>query len=316
MNNLTRFLVLLILICLSVPVFASGNKESEETVSEAMKVSTFEDVARVLDITTDELFAALGDPAQGAPDYEVVAEKLDVDAAEFEALMTQVMSKSSMDSEVDPYTVNINGFDFEITYEVFTWDTLPEDVNYERMPILEYTNDSGETHYYELVYLKDGNLNWYQAAYLAQEAGGYMACPESDGENTFLFSQVDDMKYFWAFPEEGAHYGISIGPFLGGFQPEGSAEPAGGWTWLSGESFDYTNWAQNLDDGIIDKDPRNNTQPNDSGGDQPIMGYGELNIPVPTWGDYMETVGTYGEDKLPGRSYAFFIEYESNPATL
>lgn len=160
-----------------------------------------------------------------------------------------------------------------------------------------------------MVYVENGNLNWYQAAWLAQDAGGYLASINSAEENSFVFALVDDEKYFWSFEEDGAHYGISIGPFLGGYQPEGSVEPAGGWMWLDGTAFGYTNWAQNLDDGVIDRDPRDNTQPNDSGDGQPIMGFGELNQPVPTWGDYMEAVGTYGSNRLPGYSYGFVIEY-------
>ena len=39
------------------------------------------------------------------------------------------------------------------------------------------------------------------------------------------------------------------------------------------------------------------------------MGFSEMNLPVPTWGDY----GTYGEDRLPGRAYAFVIKYEAMP---
>ena len=74
------------------------------------------------------------------------------------------------------------------------------------------------------------------------------------------------------------------------------------------------NWAQNLDDGIVDKDPRDNTQPNNSGESQPIMGFGEMNLPVPTWGDYMESVGTYGVTRGPGNSYGFIIEYEADPS--
>ena len=54
-------------------------------------------------------------------------------------------------------------------------------------------------------------------------------------------------------------------------------KPTGGWQWLIGEEWDYTNWAINLDDGVVDKDPR----PNDSGDGQPIMGFGEMNLPVP-----------------------------------
>ncbi len=85
---------------------------------------------------------------------------------------------------------------------------------------------------------------------------------------------------------------------------------------MSGETWEYTNWAVDLSDGQIDKDPRNNSQPNDSGNSshwQRIMRFGEMNAPVSTWGDYMDDVGTYGMERSPGRSYGFVIEYESDP---
>lgn len=218
-------------------------------------------------------------------------------------------------------TVTINSVKFNVSdsYDFFTWRDLPSDVIYQRQPVKAFTNSDGNTHYYEVVYLPSGNMNWFQAAYLAEDAGGYLASITSEEENSFIFNMVNDTKYFWKFPKyiEGRslynHYEISIGPFLGGYQPEGSAEPAGGWTWISGEEMNYKNWAKNLDDGVIDKDPRPNDQPNDSGDGQRIMGFGEMNLPVPTWGDYMDDVGTYGVERKPGSSYGFVIEYETNP---
>lgn len=227
-----------------------------------------------------------------------------------------------MDSSIkqmDRITINGVNFTLESKYAFFGWDKLPADLVLEKMPIQRFTSAEGVTHFYELIYVPEGNLNWYQAAYLAADAGGYMASPTSDKENAFLFNQVNNKKFFWSFPAHDGgsmanHYEISIGPFLGGYQPDGSEEPAGGWTWLSGEKMEYTNWAVNLNDGVTDKDPRNNTQPNDSGSaNQRVMGFGEMNLPVPTWGDYMDAVGTYGKERLPGRSYAFFIEYEKMP---
>lgn len=264
-----------------------------------------------LSVTEQELMEALGAPSQGPPDFEAAAAALGVD----EEALKNALGINEASVELDPYTATINGVDFEITYELFTWANLPADVIHERQPVQSYTNADGVTHYYEAVYVSSGNLNWYQAANLAQNAGGYLASITSEGENSFVFDLVSDEKYFWAFDEHGDHYGISIGPFLGGYQPEGSEEPAGGWSWLSGEAWDYANWAVNLDDGVIDKDPRPNDQPNDSGDGQPIMGFGEMNLPVPTWGDYMDSVGTYGKTKLPGFSYGFVIEYEDTPAT-
>ena len=230
-------------------------------------------------------------------------------------------SMGSSASETPVATVTLNGVAFQLyaKYNFFAWKELPADVKTEKMPIQAFTPPGGVTHYYQVIYVPSGNLNWYQAAYLAQDAGGYLACPTSEGENAFLFELVDDRKYFWFFPpysggQKANHYEIGIGPFLGGYQAEGSQEPAGGWRWLSGEKWAYANWAVDLNDGVIDKDPRNNTQPNDSGThNQRVMGFGEMNAPVPTWGDYMDGVGTYGVTRKPGSSYGFIIEYETRP---
>lgn len=131
--------------------------------------------------------------------------------------------------------------------------SLTSDVIYKRQEVKTFTNPKGEIHFYEVVYVSSGNLNWYQAAYLADDAGGYLASVTSKEENAFVFDLVSDQKYFWIFPKGGPnnHFEISIGPFLGGYQPEGSAEPDGGWSWLSGEPWSYSNWAVNLDDGVF-----------------------------------------------------------------
>jgi len=225
------------------------------------------------------------------------------------------------ETSMSTQTVTINSIDFDVSsaYKFFTWNELPSNVIYEREPVQSFTFSNGVIHYYEAVYISSGNLNWFQAAYLAQDAGGYLVSLTNKEENTFVFDLVSDEKYFWTFLKGTGrmnHYQISIGPFLGGYQPVGSEEPKGGWRWLSGEAWNYSNWAENLDDGITDKDPRGNTQPSDSGNSrhgQRVMGFGEMNIPVATWGDYMDDVGTYGQERTPGRSYGFIIEYESNP---
>lgn len=227
-------------------------------------------------------------------------------------------------ASTETQTLTINGVDFEVSasYRMFDWQELPADLVIERQPVQAFTNPDGETHYYEAIHLPSGNLNWFQAACLAEQAGGYLASITSQEENAFVFGLVSDEKYFWHFPPyDGSsnrmnHHEISIGPFLGGYQPEGSAEPRGGWSWLSGEPWEYSNWAVNLDDGVIDQDPRDNTQPNDSGNSrdgQRVMGFGEMNRPVSTWGDYMDDVGSYGMKFGPGHAYGFVIEYESQP---
>lgn len=162
-------------------------------------------------------------------------------------------------------TVTINSVDFKVSknYEFFTWDTLPSDVLYEKEPLQTFTNTNGDQHFYHVVHLPNGKLNWFQAAKLAEDAGGYLASITSEAENEFLFNLINDPKYFFKFPKyvEGSgranHYEIMIGPMLGGYQPEGVTVADADWHWLSGEEWNYTNWAQNLDDGVIDKDPRN-----------------------------------------------------------
>jgi len=319
------FLTIISLLSLLLAACTASATESPVTESPATvaAVATDETAAQVepdlaaaaeqLGVTEEALKEALGDPSQGAPDFGAAAEALGVTTEALE----NALGATAPSGTVEATTVTLNGIDFEIAYELFTWSDLPSDVTYELQPVQSYTSADGTTHWYEAVYVESGNLNWYQAANLAQDAGGYLASITGEDENSFVFDLVSDEKYFWCFDEDGEHYGICIGPFLGGYQPEGSEEPDGGWSWLSGEEWDYANWAVNLDDGVIDQDPRDNTQPNDSGdevGSQPIMGFGEMNVPVATWGDYMENVGTYGETRLPGLSYGFVIEYEADPA--
>lgn len=177
-------------------------------------------------------------------------------------------------------------------------------------------------HYYIVAYVSTANVSWVQAAYLADQLGGYLACPNDD-----------DDKYFWHFDitdsAQSEQNGISIGPFLGGFQPDGSIEPNGNWRWLDGSAITdseenasgYTNWSEDLycssdldstvcpnsisDSTNTDLDYRINDQPNDSGDGQPVMGFGEINKLVATWRDYMGDVAEYGAETIPGSSYGF-----------
>jgi hypothetical protein len=213
--------------------------------------------------------------------------------------------------------VKIRDFYFEVNYRVFkSFSELPGDIKIERQPIKSFTRPEGGTHYYEAVYVPTENISWVQAAVLAESAGGYLASITSEEENMFVFSLVNDEKYFWEFPDNytrDSHYRIKIGPFLGGAKTDGSSDSRAGWVWLSGEEWSYANWAKNLDDGIIDKDPRDNTQPNGRGR-QNIMGFGELNVPVATWGDYFAGVAQYQNMRMPmGYNRGFIIEYDNNP---
>lgn len=190
--------------------------------------------------------------------------------------------------------------------QALTFATLP--VPFERLAPVAFTLPDGSQHWYEAVHLPQGGVNWVQAKSLAEQAGGTLATIHSQAENDFVFSLVADKK-FW-FTWDHTHNYVMNGPFLGGYQPAGSAEPKGGWAWVTGEPWTYENWAW---DGMSgDNDLRNNTQPNDATGNQNVLAFGEVNKPVPSWGDFPHRFGTYGEGR-EGRAQGFVIEYTVLP---
>jgi hypothetical protein len=83
-------------------------------------------------------------------------------------------------------------------------------------------------HYYLIV---EQETTWQQARLLAESmvfmgVQGHLATITSEAENTFVTTQLSD----------------TAGAWLGGAQPLGSEEPAGGWRWITGELWVYTNW--------------------------------------------------------------------------
>ena len=88
-------------------------------------------------------------------------------------------------------------------------------------------------HYYERVDTP-GPLTWYEArdgaaALTFMGQPGYLATVTSEAEQQALFALLGGIDAI-------SHH------YLGGFQaPEGS-EPAGGWQWVTGEPWLYTNW--------------------------------------------------------------------------
>jgi len=60
---------------------------------------------------------------------------------------------------------------------------------------------------------------------------GRLATITSQAENDFV---VNNLPLFVNSSDDSY--------WLGGFQPTGSPEPAGGWQWITGEPWAYTNW--------------------------------------------------------------------------
>lgn len=85
-------------------------------------------------------------------------------------------------------------------------------------------------HWYEIV--DSTAINWFEANGFANAKRfnglkGHLVTITSEAENQFLIDSFNaNLQNRW----------------IGGFQFEGAAEPNGGWTWVTGEVWQYTNW--------------------------------------------------------------------------
>ncbi len=100
-------------------------------------------------------------------------------------------------------------------------------------PVEWEIGDGGNGHFYDYV---AGRIRWSEAKAAAEETlfegvPGYLVTITSEPEKEFLRNHV---------PKPGWR------AWLGGFQDTTApdyAEPGGGWRWITGETWDYTNWA-------------------------------------------------------------------------
>ena len=92
-------------------------------------------------------------------------------------------------------------------------------------PIQWAVSEGGNGHYYEVI---DQSLLWGDAKTYAEGLSSYLVTITSQEEQDFVMNNLS----------------LSGGVYwIGGYQPTGSQEPDGGWTWVTGEAWDYTNWA-------------------------------------------------------------------------
>ncbi|KJJ85553.1 C-type lectin domain protein [Candidatus Omnitrophus magneticus] len=113
-------------------------------------------------------------------------------------------------------------------------------------------------HYYELFSYNNGSgyqWTWDTARSQAQSyLGGDLAVITSSNENTFLVNTWGEaLSQSW----------------IGGYQPTGSVEPEDGWIWVTGETWDYTYWA--------------NDSPNE---EVPNENYLAIRNEIGRWGDF------------------------------
>ena len=159
-------------------------------------------------------------------------------------------------------------------------------------PMLWSVESGGNGHSYDVV-LAPGGIDWATANSLAIAGGGYLATLTSSQENNFVFGLVSNNPSAW---RPGVNIDI-VGPWLGGFQPDGSPEPAGNWQWVTGEPFAYTNW---------EFSEPNNTW--DTGEDRLIL-WGIGGTPTPKWNDLY-----HADPRTP--PVAFIVEYVPEPSAV
>ena len=117
---------------------------------------------------------------------------------------------------------------------------------------------------------------------------GFLTTDTSTAETSFLattFGYLGDTAF--------------QGGWLGGFQNTSSpdySEPAGGWQWVTGEPWSYTNWFP--------------TEPDNAGGDQ---NYLRINSPAFGWDDMQDDPYNPSVQYISG----YFVEYAvPEPASL
>ena len=99
--------------------------------------------------------------------------------------------------------------------------------------------DGGNGHWYE-ARIRTTGVTWFQSRDLAIELGGQLTSLETPNERAFVFSGFSQPAAPSAWIPQVSGSTTLFGPWIGGEQAPGSAEPISGWSWLSGEPFDPT----------------------------------------------------------------------------
>lgn len=120
-------------------------------------------------------------------------------------------------------------------------------------------------HFYEAVFIP-GGIGW-DAARMAAES---RSLGDVDGHLVTITSAEESQFVSANFPEVVAQGEFSRF-WLGGFQPQGEQEAGGGWEWVTGEVFAFTNW----DTG----------EPNDPSATEQCLNFATGPNPTGSWND-------------------------------
>jgi hypothetical protein len=129
----------------------------------------------------------------------------------------------------------------------------------------------GESERYRAVAVPEG-LTWDEAKERAEADGGHLVTITSAEENALVYDLIAENSDVWVNLDvttmtdgEERAIQVSLGPWIGLYQEGGAPEPAGGWSWVTGETSDYTNWLSGTAAATV--------EPNDLGG---VEHYGHL----------------------------------------
>ncbi|MFM1822774.1 MAG: hypothetical protein RI967_1040 [Planctomycetota bacterium] len=99
--------------------------------------------------------------------------------------------------------------------------------------------DGGNGHWYRGL-SEDEDISWLDADRRTRELGGHLATVTSAAEDDFVWAIAADVQ-LWTVVRGPGVTGAK-GPWLGLFQAPGSA-PETGWSWVTGEPFEFNAWA-------------------------------------------------------------------------
>jgi hypothetical protein len=114
-------------------------------------------------------------------------------------------------------------------------------------PVQWSTADGGNGHWYERI-STDTEVTWDEADAAARAAGGHLVTVTSPAEAAWIQARLIDGHPLCPSLEGEAH-----AIWLGLRQETAAAEidPAAGWSWVTGEPFVFSNWAEGEpDDGF------------------------------------------------------------------
>ena len=98
--------------------------------------------------------------------------------------------------------------------------------------------DGGNGHWYSVVQ-SGGALSWHSAKSNAESLGGHLVSIRSAREQAFVQTLIAPAQYWGT--DDGQNPG-QWGPWIGAFQADPSSAAAAGWSWVTGEPWDFAGW--------------------------------------------------------------------------